>query len=100
MLYFICWTDKVLALLNIQIRNVDISIFSANSPRIPNAAPAARNVSRHGRKETATLANPLYTHTETGIENSMVPLQIFQRSKVLNFFYIAKKDDAIQVLLE
>jgi hypothetical protein len=38
-------------------------------------APVARNVSRHGRNETATLATALYIRPGPGIENNKVPLQ-------------------------
>jgi hypothetical protein len=43
--------------------------------RCVNVAPVARNVSRHGRNETATLATLLYIHPGSGIENNKVPLQ-------------------------
>jgi hypothetical protein len=51
--------------------------------RCVNVAPVARNVSRHGRNETATLATLFYIHPGPGIENNKVPLQFFQRSRVL-----------------
>jgi hypothetical protein len=42
--------------------------------RCVNVALFARNVPRHGRKETATLAMSLYVHINPCIENNMVPL--------------------------
>jgi hypothetical protein len=42
-----------------------------------NVVPAARNVSRQGRNETATLATPLYKRLQRpGIKNNKVPLQL------------------------
>jgi hypothetical protein len=47
--------------------------------RCVNVAPVARNVSRHGRNETATLATLLHNRAgpiiESSIENNMVPLK-------------------------
>jgi hypothetical protein len=43
--------------------------------RCVNVAPVARNVSRHGRNETATIATPLYNRPGPAIKNNMVPLR-------------------------
>jgi hypothetical protein len=48
-------------------------------------APAQRNVSRHGRNETATLTTFLNNLVGTGYENNMMDaIAIFQRSRVLD----------------
>jgi hypothetical protein len=43
-----------------------------------NGAPVARNVSRRGRNETATLATPLYDRGFSGIENNSMSLLFFK----------------------
>jgi hypothetical protein len=46
-----------------------------------NIGPVARNVSRHSRNETATLATSLYNRTDPGIENNKVPLHFCRDQK-------------------
>jgi hypothetical protein len=53
---------------------MELPLFKVWKHYMP-VAPAAKNVSRHGRNETATLATSLYNRAGPGIDNNMVPLK-------------------------
>jgi hypothetical protein len=69
-----------------------------------NVAPVARNVSRHGRNETATLATPLHYRLGFGIDNNIVPLQFpwIKSSEILRvrIRYLWKKALSIKLFVQ